>query len=64
MRNENEGLHRREHRKKKEKFNDGKDVRKWNHKAYTNERYVSGGECLRSERLLTRGNRLCVFGAL
>jgi len=37
MRNENEGLHRREHRKKK-KFNDGKDVRKWNHKAYTNER--------------------------
>jgi hypothetical protein len=42
MRNENEGLHRRKHRKKK-KFNDGKDVRKWNHKAYTNERYdVSG----------------------
>ena len=33
MRNENDGLHRREHReKKKEKFNDGKDVRKWNHK--------------------------------
>ena len=27
----------------KKRFNDGKDVRKWNHKAYTNERYdVSG----------------------
>jgi hypothetical protein len=41
MRNENEGLHRRKHRKKR--FNDGKDVRKWNHKAYTNEKNdVSG----------------------